>query len=207
MDLKPISGLRGLLSNRNNGQSSKDAPKEPATSKLPPPLPPTADPALQPLPNLRRKRPVEELEEGEVGLEKVKHQKKGQEPKKKRTRSINSRDEAAIRREQRTWSPRLELDGALISWDATLWESQRGQTSYLAEAMQQPLLLPRNMEGLQATRQPDLFMSLKRDMAMVNEDFHYSVSLFRIFLFRIFIIFFLLNLHYSDAGHSTNFCC
>ena len=40
MDLKPRSGLRGLLSNRNKGQSSKDALKEHATSKLPPPLPP-----------------------------------------------------------------------------------------------------------------------------------------------------------------------
>ena len=28
MDLKPRSGLRGLLSNRNKGQSSRDAPKE-----------------------------------------------------------------------------------------------------------------------------------------------------------------------------------
>ena len=133
---------------------------------------------------------MEELEEGKVGLEKVKHQKKGKEPKKKRTRSIDSRDEAAIRREQRTWSPRLELDGDLISWDATLWESQRGQTSYLAEALQQPLLLPRDMEGLRATRQSDLFMLLKRDMAMVNEDFHYSVSLFCICLFCLFVIFF-----------------
>ena len=72
MDLKPRSGLRGLLSNRNKGQSSKDAPKEQATSKLPPPPPPTTDPTLQLLPNLRRKRPVEELEEGKVGPEKAK---------------------------------------------------------------------------------------------------------------------------------------
>ena len=115
MDLKPRSGLRGLLSNRNKGQSSRDAPKEQTISKAPPPLPPTIDPTLQPLPNLRRKRPVEELEEGEVGPEKANHQKKGKEPKEKRTRSIDSRDEAAIWREQRTWSPRLELDGAPIS--------------------------------------------------------------------------------------------
>ena len=54
------------------------------------------------MPNLRRKRPVEELEEGEVGPKKAKHQKKGKEPKDKRTRSIDSRGEAAIRREQRT---------------------------------------------------------------------------------------------------------
>ena len=114
---------------------------------------------------------MEELEEGEVDPEKAKQQKKGKEPKKKRTKSINSRDKAAMRREQRTWSPRLELDGAPISWDATLWESQRGQASYLAEALQQPLLLPCDMKGLWETRQPDLFMSLKRDMAMVSRDF------------------------------------
>ena len=168
IDLKPRSGLRGLLSNRNKGQSSKDAPKEQVLAKLPPPPLPSIDPTLQLLPNLRRKRPVEELKEGEVGPQKAKQQKKGKEPKDKRTKSIDSQEEAAIRREQRTWSPRLELDDALIPWDATLWESQRGQASYLAEALQQPLLLPRDMDGLRATRQPDLFMSLKRDLAMVK---------------------------------------
>ena len=48
---------------------------------------------------MRRKRPVEELEESEVGPEKLKQQKKGKEPKEKRTRSVDSRDEAALRRE------------------------------------------------------------------------------------------------------------
>ena len=123
MDLKPRFGLRGLLSNRNKGQSSKDAPKEQVPSKLPHPLPPSTDPALQLLPNLRQKRPMEELEEGEVNPQKPKQQRKSKEPKDKRTKSIDSREEAAIRREQRTWSPHLELDGAPISWDATLWES------------------------------------------------------------------------------------
>ena len=66
MDLKPRSGLRGFMSNRNKGQSSKDAPKEQVPAKLPSPPPPSTDPALQPIPNLRRKRPVGELEEGEV---------------------------------------------------------------------------------------------------------------------------------------------
>ena len=66
---------------------------------------------------------MEELEEGEVGPEKAKQQKKGKEPKEKRTKSVDSREEAALRREQRTWSLRLELDGAPILWDATLWES------------------------------------------------------------------------------------
>ena len=72
MDLKLRSSFRDLLSNRYKGQSSRDAPKEQATSKHPPHLPSATDPALQPLPNLKRKRPVEEVEEGKVGPEKAK---------------------------------------------------------------------------------------------------------------------------------------
>ena len=69
MDLKPRFGLKELMSNRNKGQSSKDGPKKQVPAKIPPPPPPpsSTDLALQPLPNLRRKRPVEELEEDEVG--------------------------------------------------------------------------------------------------------------------------------------------
>ena len=131
---------------------------------------------------------MEELKEGKVSPEKAKQQKKGKEPKEKRTRSVDSRDEAAMRREQHTWSPCLELDGAPISWDATLWKSQQGQASYLTEALQQPLLLPRDMEGLRATRQLDLFMSLKRDLAMANED----SSLFNFFIPHLPIRYFIL---------------
>lgn len=72
MNLKLRSGLRGLMSNRNKGKSSKDAPKEQVPVKLPPLPPPSTDLALQPISNLRRKRPVEELEEGEVGPQKAK---------------------------------------------------------------------------------------------------------------------------------------
>ena len=72
MDLKPRSSLRGLMSNRNKGQSSKDAPKEQVPASLPPLPPPPTDPALQLHPNLRRKTQVEELEDGEVGPQKAK---------------------------------------------------------------------------------------------------------------------------------------
>ena len=124
MDLKPRAGLRGLMSNRSKGQSSKDALKEQAAKKAPAPplLPPSSDAPLQPMPNLRRKRQVEETEEGEIGREKAGPQKKGKETREsrdKRTRSTDTRDEAATRREQRTWSPRIELDGAPVPWDAT----------------------------------------------------------------------------------------
>ena len=39
---------------------------------------------------------------------------------------------------------------------------------YFAQALEQPLLLPKDMEALRRMRPPDLFMSLKRDLAMVS---------------------------------------
>ena len=41
-------------------------------------------------------------------------------------------------------------------------------TYYLAEALKQPLLLPKDMAVLKNMRQPDLFLSLKRDLALVS---------------------------------------
>ena len=59
------------------------------------------------------------------------------------------------------------MDGASIPCDATLWESQRGHATILVEALKQHILLLKDMEGLKRTRKPDLFMSLKKDLAMV----------------------------------------
>ena len=61
------------------------------------------------------------------------------------------------------------MEGVLIPWDATIWESHRGYASILAEALEQPLLLPRDMEGFRRIRQLDFFMSLKRYFAMVSQ--------------------------------------
>ena len=60
------------------------------------------------------------------------------------------------------------MDEALIPYDSTIRESSRGHSMYLAQALKQPLLLPKEMEALRWMRQPDLFMSLKRDLAMVS---------------------------------------
>ena len=47
-------------------------------------------------------------------------------------------------------------------------ESQRRQVTYLAETLEQPLLLPRDMEALRCMKQLDFFMSLKRYLAKVS---------------------------------------
>ena len=99
MDLKQRSGLKGLMANRNKGRTSRDVPKVQVPPSLPPPSPPPIELGLQANSNLRRKRTVDDLEEGEVGPQKgVKQQKKAREPKDKRNKSMDNRDEAVVRR-------------------------------------------------------------------------------------------------------------
>ena len=62
----------------------------------------------------------------------------------------------------------IEMDGAPIPYDSMIRESSRGHSMYLAQALEQPLFLPKDMEALRRMRQPDLFMSPKRDLAMVS---------------------------------------
>ena len=69
---------------------------------------------------------------------------------------------------QRTWSPRLEMDGTPIPRNASVREFQRGRAGYIAEALEQPLLLPKDMEAYRRFKQNDIFLSLKRDLAMVS---------------------------------------
>ena len=73
-----------------------------------------------------------------------------------------------VRMTQRTWSPRLEVDGAPIPWGASVREFQKRRDGYIAEALEQPLLLPKDMDTYRRFTQNDLFLSLKRDLAMVN---------------------------------------
>ena len=55
-----------------------------------------------------------------------------------------------------------------IAYDATLKHYRGGHAGLMAEALQQPLLLPQDMAAYKSFNHPDLFLSLKRDLAMVS---------------------------------------
>ena len=74
-----------------------------------------------------------------------------------------------MRQQQCAWAPTIEMDGAPIPYDSMIRESSKGHSMYLAQALEQPLLLPKDIEALRRMRQPDLFMSLKSDLAMVSK--------------------------------------
>ena len=83
------------------------------------------------------------------------------------------------------------MDGAAIPYNASIWDALRGHANYLAQALQQPLLLPQDMESIKRTKQLDLFMSLKRDLTMVScsSIIHvFKISYLFIYLFYIYMI-------------------
>ena len=75
-----------------------------------------------------------------------------------------------------TWNPRLELDGTTVPWSSSIREFQRGHAHYVAKALKRPLLLPKDMDAFKHMRQPKLFLSLKRDLALVSSLVHYTKS-------------------------------
>ena len=60
--------LRDLIATRIKGSTSQEVPKSQVSLTLPPPS--STDLGLHAIPNLKKKRPVQELEEGDVTLQK-----------------------------------------------------------------------------------------------------------------------------------------
>ena len=170
--------LRELMKSRNKAPSPKDKNKsKPPVNPLP--LPPPQIPAdlgLKPNPDLRKKRHIETVEEGELGPSKgSKQPRQSQDHRNRRSNSMENREEppvAQVRRPTRTWSPVLEVDGMPMAYDATFKHYHGGHAGLVAEALEQPLLLPQDMEAYRTFNHPELFLSLKRDLAMVSDLIH-----------------------------------
>ena len=68
-------------------------------------------------------------------------------------KSKEDRHMAEMRPSNPTWNPQLELDEAAIPWNSTIQKFKKGNTHYLANALEQPLLLPKDMAALKNVRQ------------------------------------------------------
>ena len=100
MDQKKRPGLKGLLASRNKGGSSKEVPK--TQPPVIPPPPPLTDLGLLAMPNLKKRRPNQEFEEGKlVPRKENKQQKMAKDPRDRRGPSVDSKDKAEVRRPQR----------------------------------------------------------------------------------------------------------
>ena len=160
--------LRELMKGRNKVSSPQEKSKSKPPMNPPPPPQLPADLELKPNPNLRRKRYTEAFEEGEIGPSKgSKQQRQSQDQRNRRSGSVDSQEElpvAQVRCPTRIWSPKLEVDGAPIAWDASLRHYRGGHAGHVTEALEQPLLLLKDMEAYRSFTHPELFLSLKRDL-------------------------------------------
>lgn len=62
-------------------------------------------------------------------------------------KSREEQDRAEVCIAPRIWGPRLEVDGVAIPYNASVREYNKGRTGYIAEALEQPVLLLRDMEA------------------------------------------------------------
>ena len=79
-----------------------------------------------------------------------------------------------------------------IAYDATLRHYCEGHAGLVVEALEQPLLLPQDMEVYRTFNHPELFLSLKRDLAMVSDSVHFSSFILISLHFIAKVIFFFL---------------
>ena len=166
--------LRELMMGRNKAPSPQEANKsKPPVNPHPPSPQLPADLGLKPNPKLRRKRHQEGPEEGEIGPPKGnKQQRQSQDQRSRRSNSVDSLEElpmAQVRHPSRIWSLKLEIDGVPIAWDSSIRHYHGGHVGHVAEALEQPLLLPKDMDAYKNFSQQELFLSLKRDLAMVSD--------------------------------------
>ena len=70
------------------------------------------------------------------------------------------------------------LDGSPLPTNAFIRDFQQGKAGYVADAMEQALLFPKDMADLRSLRRHEVFLSLKRDLTMVS----LSINLFFFFL-------------------------
>ena len=149
---KSGQSLRELMNGRNKAPTPPEANKSKPSLNPPPPPPQLhADLGLKPNPELRRKRQHEDPKEGEIGPPKGNKQlRQSQDQRSKRSSSVESREDPHATHVHRTpciWSPKLEVDDVPIAWDTSIKNYQGGQAGHIAEALEQPLLLPKDMEA------------------------------------------------------------
>ena len=76
------------------------------------------------------------------------------------------------------------LDGAPLPANASIRDFRGRKADYMADTVEQALLLLKDMADLRSQRRHEVFLSLKRDLAMV------SLSICPLFLFSFFFFLF-----------------
>ena len=91
----------------------------------------------------------------------------------------NKRSDSQVEPPSQTPTPML--DGALLLTNASIRDFHQGKDGYVADAMEQALQLSKDMANLRSLRGHEVFLSLKRDLAMVSLSINPSLPFFFFF--------------------------
>ena len=86
------------------------------------------------------------------------------------------------------------LDRAPLPLDSSIRDFQKSKAGYVANKLEQPLLLPQDMADLRTLKKHEVFLTLKRDLAMVCTSIYflytYTYILFIIVVMYLYYYFF-----------------
>ena len=95
------------------------------------------------------------------------------------------------------------LDGAHLLANASIRDFQQGKAGYVTDAVEQALLLPKDMADLGSMRLHKVFLNLKRDLEVVSP----SITFFFFFSFFLFLKCFppfFFTMFLSSTSHSSH---
>ena len=88
--------------------------------------------------------------------------------KQLRVASPGQEKEVDVQPEPQGWLPAPMLHGEPLRDNTSLRDFNKGQGTYVADAVERSLLLPVDMEDLKNLRSKELFLSMKRYLGMVR---------------------------------------
>ena len=100
-----------------------------------------------------------------------------------------------------SWIPPLVLDGAPLHADSSIHNFDNGRVGYVANSVEQTLQLPRDMAKLCNLKKHEMFLSLKRDLALVRFCIIFLLWFYYYYFFKILISFMLANFQATQAAH------
>ena len=110
------------------------------------------------------------IKEGEVQEDTPLKPTKVAKPTRAQQRRGRESLEAVSERQSRvpSWNPFFVLDGSPLPEDSSICNFDNGGAGYVADSIEQALLLPRDMDELYNLKKHKLFLSIKRNLALVR---------------------------------------
>ena len=96
------------------------------------------------------------------------------------------------------------LDGSPLPTNAFIRDFQQGKAGYVADAMEQALLFPKDMADLRSLRRHGVFLSLKRDLTMVILSINPFFCKFPPLCSLYYFPFFTFTMFLSSTGYSSH---